>query len=175
MPTEPHNSTHADKPLATWRKAFIAALSINGNVSAAARAAEIDRSYCYVCRDNDASFTEEWDKALVVAIEGLEERAWKRALFSEVQYKFTKGGDPILHPVTHEPYYEHVGSDAVMLRLLEAHKPDLYKQRSAVDMNATVKTEPKYDLTKLTPAELLLIRELQRKMLASQEGSEDAA
>jgi hypothetical protein len=171
--TEVYNPTRADKPLATWRGAFIKALSANANISAAARAAEVDRAYCYRCREADPGFAAEWDEALVVAVEGLEERAWARARFADIQYQFTKDGDPILHPVTGEPYYLHVGSDAVMLRLLEAHKPDLYKQRSAVDLNATVKTEPKYDLTKLSPADLLQLRAMQRKMLASGEGGSD--
>jgi hypothetical protein len=169
------NSTHAQKPLATWRAAFVKALATNANVSAAARAAEVARSWAYECRANDASFAEEWDEALVTAVEDLEERAWRRANFADIQYQFTKDGSPVLHPVTGEPYYLYVGSDTVLLRLLEAHKPDVYKQRSAVDVNATVKTEPKYDLSKLSPADLLLARELQRKLLANQEGGEHGA
>lgn len=129
-PTQPRNSTHAPKPLPVWRAAFLKALSSNANVSAAARAAEVDRSHCYKCRSDDPSFAEEWDEALVVAVEALEERAWKRAQFTEVQYKFTKSGAPILHPITGEPYYEHVGSDAVLMRLLQAHKPEAYKERT---------------------------------------------
>jgi hypothetical protein len=171
--TEQDNSTHAQKPLATWRAAFIKALSVNSNVSAAARAAEVTRSWVYQCRENDLSFAQEWDEALVVAVEGLEERAWNRARFDNIQYKFTKDGDPIMHPVTGEPYYEYVGSDTVMLRLLEAHKPDMYKPRSAVDMNTTLKTQPKHDLSKLSPADLLAWREIQRK-IAVQEGGENA-
>jgi hypothetical protein len=174
IPTITDNSTPAQKPLATWRVAFISALSVNANVTAAAKAAEVNRQYCYECRTNDASFAQEWDDALVAAVEGLEERAWNRARFADIQYKFTKDGDPILHPETGKPYYEHVGSDTVMLRLLEAHKPDLYKQRSAVDVNATVKTEPKYDLSKLSPADLLQLRQMQRKMLPSGEEGEGA-
>jgi len=174
--TEPDNPTHALKPLATWQAAFVKSLAINANVSAAARAAEVARSWAYECRENDPSFAKEWDEALVVAVESLEERAWRRARFDDIQYKFTKEGDPILHPETGKPYYEHVGSDAVMLRLLEAHKPDLYKQRSAVEMNATVKAEPAHDLSKLSTDELLLLRTLQRKLLpTAEEGVSDAS
>jgi hypothetical protein len=179
-PTKPDNPTHAQNPLSTWRSAFITALAINGNVSAAARAAEVNRQYCYECRTSDPGFAEEWDEALVMAVEGLEERAWNRALFKDIQYKFhPKTGQPLRfpegHPLEGKPYFEYVGSDAVLLRLMEAHKPDLYKPRSAVDLNGTLKTEPKHDLTKLSTADLLAWRDIQRKLQVQQEGAGDAS
>lgn len=163
--------TRQERPLATWRGAFLLALRENANVSAACRAAEVDRSWTYRCREADPSFAAEWEEALAVAVESLEERAWRRAKFQDIQYKFNpKSGAPLRHPVTGEPYFEYVGSDTMLVTLLKAHKPDKYKERSAVDMNTTLVVEPAYDLSKLSLEEKLTLREIKRKLLTSGEG-----
>jgi hypothetical protein len=169
--TEHDSSTRAEKPLATWRGAFIKALSVNANVAAAARAAEVSRQHCYLCRGNDLSFAEEWDAALAIAVEGLEERAWQRARFDSIQYKFTKTGEPILHPITGEPYYEHVGSDTMLLRLLEAHKPDLYKQRKELTGKDGAPLVPPANIDNLSREDLLAVLAVRRK-LAGAEGQD---
>jgi len=170
-PTKPDTPTPAQQPLATWRAAFIKALSENSNVSAAARAAEVNRQYCYECRANDPSFAADWDEALKIAVEGLEERAWNRAKFADIQYRFTKTGEPIMHPVTGEPYYEHVGSDTVLLRLLEAHKPDLYKQRKELTGKDGAPLVPPPNTDNLSREDLLAILAVRRK-LAGTEGQD---
>lgn len=163
-PTKPDNSTPAQKPLATWRRAFLAVLAESGNVSKSARAAEVNRQYCYECRDSDPSFAEEWAEALEVAIDKLEERAWRRANFEDVQFKFTKSGAPILHPETGEAYYEHVGSDSVLLALLKAHRPEKYKDRSEVTGKDGAPLVPPSDTSKLSREDLLALLSIRRKM-----------
>jgi hypothetical protein len=162
--TNQDSSTQAHEPLAVWRRAFLDVLSDSANVSKAARAAEVARSWVYVCRENDVSFAEEWDDALVVAVEKLEERAWRRANFEDIQYKFTKSGDPIYHPETGKPYYEHVGSDTVLLALLKAHKPEKYKDRSEVTGKDGAPLVPPADTSKLSREDLLALLSIRRKM-----------
>lgn len=163
-PTKPDNPTHAPKPLATWRRAFLLALAESANVSKAARAAEVNRQYCYECRDNDPSFAEEWADALEIAVDKLEERAWNRANFEGIQYKFDKAGNPILHPVTGEAYFEHVGSDSVLLALLKAHRPEKYKDRSEVTGKDGAPLVPPADTSKLSREDLLALLSIRRKM-----------
>jgi hypothetical protein len=152
-------------PLATWRRPFLEALAQIPNVSRAARIAGISRQWACECRTNDPSFAAEWEEALEQGIESLEEKAWERAKGEGIQFKFNpKTGKPLLHPETGQPYYEHVASDAMATLLLKAHRPEKYKDRSAVDVNATVAVKPAHDLSKLTLDELLILEYLTRKI-----------
>lgn len=170
--TKQDTSTPAQEPLATWRRAFLAVLAECANASKAARAAGVARSWAYQCRDNDPSFGEEWDAALEVAIDKLEEQAWRRANFEGVQYKFNKAGNPLLHPVTGEPYCEHVGSDTVLLALLKAHRPEKYKDRSEVTGKDGAPLVPPVDTSKLSREELLTLLSIRRKLQPG-EGAEE--
>jgi len=157
-------STTTPSPLATWRRPFLDALAQIPNVSRAARIAGISRQWACECRTNDPSFAAEWEEALEQGIESLEEKAWERAKGEGIQYKFNpKTGKPLLHPETGQPYYEHVASDAMATLLLKAHRPEKYKDRSAVDLNATVASKPAYDLSKLTDDELCIYLYLAHK------------
>jgi hypothetical protein len=165
--TKPDTSSraHGQKPLATWRRAFLAALTVSPNVTAAAKAAGIARPYAYQCRDNDPSFAQEWDAALEAAIDSLEQECWNRAMGNNIKFLFDKDGSPLLHPHTGQPYYEHQASDAMATLLLKAHRPDKYKDRSALDLNAQVTTKPALDKSKLTDEELDQLETLLRKGL----------
>jgi hypothetical protein len=46
-----------------------------------------------------------------------------------VRYKFLKNGKPIVHPVTHEPYYELEYSDTLLIFLLKGIRPEKYRER----------------------------------------------
>lgn len=162
--TKQDDPTHAQQPLATWRRAFLLALASNGNITKAAAAAEVARSWAYTCRTADPSFAEEWDEALEIAADTLEARAWRRANFEDIQYKFTKSGDPILHPVTGEPYYEHVGSDTVLITLLKAHRPEKYKDRKEVTGKDGAPLVPPADTAGLSREDLQALLAIRRKM-----------
>lgn len=64
---------------ADWRPAFLASLSLIGNVTEAARAAKIDRSAVYDERKRDAQFAQAWDDAMDMAADELELEARRRA------------------------------------------------------------------------------------------------
>ncbi|WP_217633896.1 hypothetical protein [Hymenobacter psychrophilus] len=162
--TKQDSPTHAPEPLATWRRAFLAVLADSANASKAARAAGVARSWAYECRDTDPSFAQEWDEALEIAADKLEEQAWARANFEGVQYKFDKAGNPLLHPVTGEPYFERVGSDAVLMALLKAHRPEKFKDRQEVTGKDGAPLLPPTDTSKLSREELLSLLSIRRKM-----------
>lgn len=132
------------------------------NVSRAARVAGISRAYAYRCKEADPSFSEEWEDALKEGVEELEAECWKRAKGENITYKFKKNGDPILHPVTGEPYYEHVASDTMAALMLKAHAPDKYKDRSEVTGANGTPLIPQYDpaelAKKLSPDQLAALR-----------------
>lgn len=172
-------STHAHEPaLPAWRVAFLLVLGTRANVSEAAAAAGITRQRAYQLRQSTPAFAADWDAALEAACDQLEQEAWRRALEGGRQYKFNlKTGAPLLFPAgspqAGQPYYETVYSDALLTLLLKAHRPDKYKERSSVDVTATVAPAPAYDLGKLSPADLLTLREMKRKLLAG--GGEEVA
>lgn len=165
----------ATPPLATWRRPFLEALSEVPNISRAARIAGVTYRWARQCFTNDPDFAEEWAEAMDIAVERLEEAAFKRAVGEGRQYKFNKKGQPLRfpegHPQAGKPYYEHVASDAMTTLLLKAHRPEKYKDRSAVDVQATVRTEPLYDLSKLSLEDKLALREMKRKLAGGGEAA----
>jgi hypothetical protein len=62
-----------------WQKAFLAALENTVSVTAAAEAAQTDRSMVYQHKRQDPEFARQWDQALDVAPDTLEDEARKRA------------------------------------------------------------------------------------------------
>jgi len=160
---EVNTSTRAANHL--WRAAFLTVFAETGNATAAADAAKIDPSTAYRARQTDLDFRQDWENAKLIAADSLRAEAWRRAVQGGRSYKFTKTGEPILHPETGAPYYEMVYSDALLTLLLKAYAPDEFKDRSAVE--STVKQAPLYDLSKLSPALLAQLEEITRLALVA--------
>lgn len=111
-----------------WKPAFIAALRETGNVRRAAIAAGVGRTTVYRERKKAKRFREAWDEAMQEATDLLEEEARRRAVEGLVRYKFHQGA-PVLHPVTNEAYYELEYSDTLLIFLLKAHRPEMFRER----------------------------------------------
>jgi hypothetical protein len=112
-----------DERAPTWEKAFLSKLCKEGNVSAACRAAKIDRGTAYHRKNNNEAFAVRWQEALDEAADLLEAEAWRRAF---------KG---VEEPVFQQK--EQVGtirkySDTLMVLLLKAHKPERFRERTDV-------------------------------------------
>jgi hypothetical protein len=138
MPDVPQDST-PPRPR-RWEKKFLAALRLTGNHSAACRAAKIDRTTPYKARAEDPAFAAAYDDALAEACDGLELEARRRAhdgVDEPVIYQGQLCGawvDPAgavvardtpgakLVPLTVKKY-----SDALLLALLKAHRPERFK------------------------------------------------
>ena len=156
--TEVKVSTRASNDL--WKPAFLCVFAETGNATAAAEAAGVDPSTPYYARQSDPDFKQAWETAKLVAADTLRTEAWRRAVTGGRSYKFTKSGEPMVHPETGQAYYEMVYSDALLTLLLKAYAPDEFKDRSAVETSAP--PAPKYDLSRLSPAELTQLEALTR-------------
>jgi hypothetical protein len=109
----------------TIREIFLRTLGEIGNVSASAEAAGIARTALYAWKRADPDFATEWEAALELGGDGLEDAAKKRAM---------------------------EGSDVLMMFLLRGIKPGKYVQKSQVEINNTMQVA---DLRKLPEAELM--------------------
>lgn len=97
---------------------FLATLAETGNATAAARAAGISRSTAYTWRQLDGDFAASWDHAIAEAVDRLAMEAWHRALNGVEHVRYFKG-----EPVgTFRQYSDHL-----LMFLLRAHRPDLYR------------------------------------------------
>lgn len=101
------------------RERFLECLREQPNVSRAARAIAVSRMSAYKWRRADPKFAEEWDEAIEVGCDRLEEEAWRRAHDGIERDVYYQG-----EVVGQERHY----SDRLMERLLEAHRPDKYRK-----------------------------------------------
>jgi hypothetical protein len=93
------------------RANFLEAVRNTGNVVQACNSLGLARTAVYAWRDADPSFADDWEAALALGMEALEDEARRRAF---------------------------AGSDLLMIFMLKGHKPDKYRDRSTVDLNQTV-------------------------------------
>jgi len=103
------------------KKDFIKALADCGNVTTAAEAVGVPRRTLYHHRKNEAEFREAWDYALDEANDRLEYEAYRRAVHGVDRPIYQKG--QLIG-------YERTYSDNLLIRLLEATRPDKYKHRT---------------------------------------------
>lgn len=89
-----------------WKPAFLESLARLGNIKLAAEAAGITRQNAYAARKADPDFAEKWDDAIEQAVDDLQEAARKRAM---------------------------EGSDALLIFLLKAHRPSVYRDNFKID------------------------------------------
>jgi hypothetical protein len=112
--------------LKAWRERFLAALRASPNVSAAAKAARVNRQYVYEVRAEDAEFEKAWDDALLESIEVAEGEAYRRAVHG---VKREKGIYYLGEKIATETVTEY--SDTLIIFLLKAHKPKVYRETVA--------------------------------------------
>jgi hypothetical protein len=93
------------------RANFLEAVRSSGNVTQACDAVGLARTAVYAWRDEDPSFADDWEAALTLGIEAMEDEARRRAF---------------------------AGSDLLMIFMLKGAKPEKYRDRSTVDVNQTV-------------------------------------
>ena len=103
---------------ALWQKAFLAALEQTGSVTQAAEAAKISRFSVYKYKREDPNFARQWDEALDMAADTLEDEARKRAF---------------------------AGSDNLLMFLLKGIRPQKWRESRATippaELNEMIETE----------------------------------
>lgn len=133
-----------------WERAFLVNFRVTGNHSAAARHANISRDVVYKRRLSDVKFDEAYRDAEAEACDRLELEAYRRAhdgvrrpLFQAGKQMFYKRVrvDPEGKNVRHESgdllYDEFPAeiveySDFLLIRLLEARRPEKFRSTSTV-------------------------------------------
>ena len=105
------------------KKAFLAAYAKTGNVYKAAEAAGVLRGKHYVWLKRDKEYAEAYEVAHATATGELIDEARRRAVEGLKRFKFDKNGEPIKHPTTGEPYYEHVYSDLLLMFITKQADP----------------------------------------------------
>ncbi len=88
-------------PNTDWREVFLVSLGETGNVSRAAKDANVTRQVAYQQRENDPEFAKQWDDAKQRGLETLADVANERA---------------------------RNGSDTLLIFLLKAHDPKRYRE-----------------------------------------------
>lgn len=105
------------------RALFIGTLADSGNVSRAAQAIGINRRTAYRWRRGDAEFRAEWDQAIETAVDALEEEARRRAIEGIEETQYYRGEvSGIVRKY----------SDALLILLLKAHRPDKFRDRAPI-------------------------------------------
>jgi len=89
--------------------------------------AGIHRETHYWWLKHDPAYAVAFAQAEEKAADALEAEARRRAINGVLRYKFDKGR-PITNPETGEPYYELEYSDTLLIFLLKAHKPTVYRE-----------------------------------------------
>ncbi len=111
--------TDKETPKKDTKTVFIEKLKASPNVSVAAKAAGINRTYAYKLRGEDAEFAASWDEAVESSTDAAEAEAYRRAVKGTIKPVFHMG--------------KKVGgireySDTLLIFLLKAHRPEKYRE-----------------------------------------------
>lgn len=104
--------------------AFLRALRVSGNVTAACRSAGVGRRTVYDRRDSVPSFQAEWDEAVDEAVDDLEGEARRRAFEGTLKPVYGSGGVGV---GTVEVGQVREYSDTLLIFLLKAHRPTKFR------------------------------------------------
>ena len=129
-----------------WRTAFLAALRSTATVVRACEAARVDRRWVYQVRRTNGGFRAEWDDALAGYGDDLKAEAVRRAVEGTREFVLYKGkvvsvwlnaagqivpkGTP---DAVEQPLVKRRHSDAVLLKLLAAARPEEFGARRGTD------------------------------------------
>lgn len=120
---------------------FLAAYAVCSTISGAAKAAGVDRRLHHAWMQEDPTYPERFEVAHEESTQALEAEARRRALHGVRRFKFHKGElvrVPLLDDEGREvtgddgkpimvPYFEEERSDLLLIFLLKAARPDVYR------------------------------------------------
>jgi hypothetical protein len=119
---------------------FLTRLAECANITDACRAADIPRRTAYNAKAADEKFAASWQEAIDTYIDDrLEAEADRRAVEGVRKKKFTKNGEPIMDTETGKQYEEREYSDTLLIFRLKALRPDVYREKSSVDVTSNGK------------------------------------
>ena len=114
---------------------FLKALAETGIVSAAVEIAGTSRTRVYELRKRNPGFAAGWEDAEERAADALEDEAWRRAV-DGVQEPLVSGGR-VVRDDDGQPIAIRRYSDALMIALLKARRPERFKDRAVVEHDIT--------------------------------------
>ena len=114
---------------------FLKALAETGIVSAAVEIAATSRTRVYELRKHDPAFAAGWEEAEERAADALEAEAWRRAV-AGVPEPLVSGGK-VVRDDDGQPIAIRRYSDALMIALLKARRPERFKDRAVVEHDIT--------------------------------------
>lgn len=154
----------------TTRARFLNTLSATANVSKAIDAVKAERTAIYAWRNEDEQFAKDWDAALDLGTDALEDEAIRRG-HEGVDKPVYQGGK--LVGVVREY------SDSLLTTMLKARRPEKFKDRSATELTGRNggPIVHQHDLSGLTDEELAAIEAVAIKLSgpATDQGGEGAA
>lgn len=103
---------------------FLQALRERGIVEYACSAVGINKASVYNWRDSDPTFAAEWDEALDIAVERMESEAVRRGVEGTLKPVFQQGACV---------GYIREYSDTLLIFILKARKPKVYRDNVAVE------------------------------------------
>lgn len=106
--------------------AFLAALRKGASVSKACAAARLPMRTAYNWREEDVDFAAEWEAAIEVGTDGLEDEAIRRGR-DGVNKPVYQGGDRV--------GYVRQYSDLLLVTMLNARRPEKFRHRASVDVD----------------------------------------
>ena len=116
------------------KAALLKAYSLRANLQAACDKVHITRSTVRVWQEKDERFAHDFQQADLAATERLENEAWRRAVEGTVSKRTTYWhGEAI--GVDEKIEY----SDALLIMLLKARRPDVYREKLEVSVTQVVK------------------------------------
>lgn len=118
------------------RERFLKVYAQCGNVSTASKAAGVSRNTVYIWAEHDPEFALAFKQADLQATEVLEREAWRRARdgVKETVYQHGKAVGTVTRY-----------SDALLMFLLKARRPEAYRDRVDVSLTPTIKAVAGFD------------------------------
>jgi hypothetical protein len=130
-----HRAQRRHSESASAREVFLEVYRISGNLTQSANAAGVTRGVVLRWREHDDTFNAAFNQAEVEAVELLEAEARQRATKgTKLTRRVIRGGRLI------EEVEEWRPSDAMLIKLLQALRPEKYGDRLSVTQTTIVKT-----------------------------------
>lgn len=111
------------------RARFLEQLSKLSNVTLACEVAGLNRITAYEWKRSDPEFAKDWEAALALGVQGMEDEAKRRA-FDGYEEPVYQGGVQV---GTVRKY-----SDSLAALMLKAHAPDKYRERSDLNISGSL-------------------------------------
>jgi hypothetical protein len=122
---------------------FLKALAGTGIVSTAVEIAGTSRTRVYELRKRNPGFAAGWEEAEERAADALEAEAWRRAVVG-VQEPLVSSGK-VVRDDDGQPIAIRRYSDALMIALLKARRPERFKDRAVVEHDITYNLADRLD------------------------------